>query len=85
MMTVAPERMTAGRPRTLSTLTARVMNGTRYLLQALAVPIALMLAVVAARTDFDRSRSTSWLFIGGPLRILGLVAFAYRNEAGTDA
>lgn len=61
-------------------------DGTRYLLQALAVSIALMLvAVVVARADFDWSRPTSWLFAGGLLLILGLVAFAYRTEVGIDA
>ena len=64
---------------------AGTWNGTRYLLHSLAISVVLMLvAVVVARTDFDWSHPTSWLFAGGLIAILGLVAFAYRTE-GWDA
>ena len=64
---------------------AGTWNGTRYLLQSLAISVVLMLvAVVVARADFDWGSPTSWLFAGGLIAILGLVAFAYRTEGSIE-
>ena len=56
-------------------------SGARYLLQAQAVSIVLMLiAVYVARTDFDWGRPASWFFTGGLVLILSLIALAHVME-----
>jgi hypothetical protein len=53
-------------------------SGARYILQAQAFTIILMLiAVYVARADFDWDRPASWLFTGAMSLILLLIAFVY--------
>lgn len=53
-------------------------SSTRYLLQAQAFTIILMLiAVYVARADFDWSRFVSWLFTGGLSLVLLLIAYTH--------
>jgi hypothetical protein len=53
-------------------------SGARYLLQAQAFSIILMLiAVYVARANFDWEYPTSWLFVGGLSLILLLIAYTY--------
>lgn len=57
-------------------------SSARYLLQAKAFTIILMLiAAYVARTDFDWGRPVSWLFAGGLILILLLIAYAYMAMA----
>jgi hypothetical protein len=53
-------------------------SSARYLLQAQAFSIILMLiAVYVARTDFNWAAPASWLFTGGLSLILLLIAYTY--------
>lgn len=53
-------------------------SSARYLLQALALPVSLMLiAAYVARADFDWANPASWLFTGGLTVILLLVVYTY--------
>jgi hypothetical protein len=53
-------------------------DSARYLLQAQAVSIILMLiAAYVARADFDWTAPTSWFFTGGLSLILLLIAYTY--------
>jgi hypothetical protein len=55
-------------------------SGARYILQAQAFTIILMLiAVYVARADFDWGHPASWLFTGGLGLILVLIAFVYTS------
>lgn len=56
-------------------------SGARYLLEALAVSVGLMLvAVYVARADFDWANPTAYLFVGSLGMILLLIAFTYANR-----
>ena len=61
-------------------------NSARYLLQAQAFSIVLMLvAVYVARADFDWGRPVSWLFAAGLLSILVLIAYTYTKRTSDTA
>lgn len=56
-------------------------SGARYLLQAMAVTIVLMIVTVyVARADFDWGHPSSWLFVGGLFAIGALIALTYGHR-----
>lgn len=61
-------------------------SGARYILQAQAFSIVLMLvAVYVARADFDWGHPASWVFSGGLALILSLIAVTYGHRIATRA
>lgn len=58
-------------------------SGARFILQAQALPVTLMLiAAYLAREDFDWNNPASWFFIGGLIFVVLLVAYSYIIKNG---
>lgn len=60
-------------------------SGARYILQAQALPVILMIiAAYVARDDFDWANPASWFFVGGLIFMVLLVVYTYtvKRNAG---